>query len=334
MSRTNEDQPTPAQAGLDGDQRTTAPAGLPLLPLLAVAFTLVTWASAFVAIRHLGENVPPGSLSLARLVVAVLALGLMVRVQAGREVRRGLADRVRLRVPRRSDWPLVALGGLSWITVYNVALNEAERRIDAGTAALLVQLGPILVALLATIFLGDRLTGWLVAGLAIGFGGVVVIARASSQASGSDVVGVLLGVVAAVGFAVGVLTQKRLLGSGMTVLDMTFWYYVVGMVGCLPWTLELADVVQGASAADLWWLVYLGVFPSAIAFTTWAYALSSADAGRFAMSTFLVPFITALLAWLLLGEVPPPLAFVGGALCIAGVLLSRVTRPVRPRASP
>lgn len=311
----------------------TRPAS-PWLPLVAVAFTLLTWASAFVAIRHLGETVPPGSLSLGRLLVAVVALGVMVRLQARGSTRReaaGGAIARAFRAPTRAEWPLVVLGGLAWITVYNVALNEAERRVDAGTAALLVQLGPILVALLATVFLGDRLTGWLVVGLAVGFGGVVLIARASSQSTEGDVLGVVLGVVAAVGFAVGVLTQKRLLGSGMTALDMTFWYYVVGMVGCLPWAWELVGVVADASASDLWWIAYLGVFPSAIAFTTWAYALSHADAGRFSMSTFLVPFITTLLAWALLGEVPPALAFVGGVLCIGGVLLSRVTRPFRAR---
>jgi drug/metabolite transporter (DMT)-like permease len=306
----------------------------PWLPLAAVTFTLLTWASAFVAIRHLGETVPPGSLSLGRLAVAVLALGVMVLLQGGGSRGSRASRGVRFRVPRRREWPLVVLGGLAWITVYNVALNEAERRIDAGTAALLVQLGPILVALLATLFLGDRLTGWLLLGLAVGFGGVVLIARASSTSAHSDVLGVVLGVVAAVGFAVGVLTQKKLLGSGMTALDMTFWYYVVGLVGCLPWTLELVGVVRDASTSDLAWIAYLGVFPSAIAFTTWAYALSRSDAGTFAMTTFLVPFITALLAWLLLDEVPPALAFAGGLLCIAGVLVSRVTRPFRPGRRP
>lgn len=303
---------------------TTAPAATPAsstggrrwLPLAAVAFTLVTWASAFVAIRHLGEDVPPGSLSLGRLLVASVVLGAMVLSQPRR------------RRPTRREWPLVVLGGVSWIGVYNVALNEAERRIDAGTAALLVQIGPILVALLATFFLGERLTTWLVVGLAVGFAGVVVIARASST-GGGDLVGVLLGVVAALTFAVGVLTQKKLLGSGLSALDMTFWYYVVGTAACLPWSWELVGVVGGASTADLLWIVYLGAVPSAIAFTTWAYALSSADAGRFAMSTFLVPFITTLMAWLLLAEVPPALAFVGGAMCIGGVLLSR--RRPRPR---
>ena len=291
------------------------------LPLAAVAFTLLTWASAFVAIRHLGTTVPPGSLSLGRLVIAVAVLGLLVARLWRRRGHRLL--------PTRRDWPLIVLGGASWIGVYNLALNEAERRIDAGTAALLVQIGPIIVALLATFVLGERMTRWLLVGLAVGFGGVVVIAQASSSGNDGDLLGVLLGVVAAVTFAVGVITQKKLLTSGMTALEMTFWFYVVGMVVCLPWAGELVGVAADASASDVFWVVWLGVFPSAIAFVTWAYALSHADAGTFALSTFLVPFITTLIAWLVLDEVPPVLAFAGGLMCIAGVLLTRRKPRVR-----
>jgi drug/metabolite transporter (DMT)-like permease len=294
----------------------------PWLPLAAVAFTLVTWASAFVAIRHLGEDVPPGSLSLGRLVIAVLALWVMVRVSVPAERRR---------LPTRREWPLIALGGVSWIGIYNVALNESERRIDAGTAALIVQIGPIIVALLATFFFQERITRWLLIGLGVGFAGVVIIGRASSSGGNGDVVGVLLSVVAALTFAVGIISQKKLLGSGMTALEMTFWFYVVGTVACLPWTFELFGVVGDASASDLAWITYLGVVPSALAFVTWAYALNRSEAGKFALSTFLVPFITTLIAWLLLGEVPPALAFVGGVLCIVGVLITRrkprVTEP-------
>jgi drug/metabolite transporter (DMT)-like permease len=279
-----------------------------------VAFTLLAWASAFVAIRHLGEDVPPGSLSLGRLLVAVAALWLMVRVSVPAERRR---------LPTKSEWPLIALGGVSWIGIYNVALNEAERRIDAGTAALIIQIGPIIVAFLATFFFKERLTRWLVIGLAVGFTGVVIIGRASSSGGNGDVVGVLLTVLAAVTFAVGVITQKKLLGGGMTALEMTFWFYVVGTIACLPWSVELVGVVGDASASDLLWITYLGVVPSALAFVTWAYALNRADAGKFALTTFLVPFITTLMAWLMLSEVPPALAFVGGALCITGVLLTR-----------
>lgn len=279
------------------------------LPLAAVGLTLVLWASAFVGIRHLGESIPPGALSLSRLLVMVAALFVLMR---GRITR----------TPTRREWPLILLGGASWFGLYNLALNEAERRIDAGTAALIVQIGPILVGLLATFFLGERLTGWLLAGMAIGFGGVTVIARASSNGPNGDLVGVLLAVVAALTFAVGVLTQKRLLPT-MRPLELTFWYAVVGTAVCLPWSVETVEVLSDATAGEWGWIVYLGVFPSAIAFTTWAYALSFADAGKFAQSTFLVPFITSLMAWLLLAEVPAAMAFVGGGLCIVGVLVAR-----------
>ncbi len=283
----------------------------PWLPLAAVATTLVLWASAFVGIRHLGASVPPGALSLSRLVVMVLALLIVMRGRISR-------------LPTRREWPLIVLGGTTWFGIYNLALNESERRIDAGTASLVVQVGPILVGLLAAVFLGERLTGRLLVGMAVGFGGVVLIAEASSGGSNGDLTGVLLSVVAAMTFAVGVITQKKLLPT-IRPLELTFWYAVVGATLCLPWAGQTVRVVGDASLDTLGWILYLGIFPSAIAFTTWAYALSHADAGKFAQSTFLVPFITSLLAWLLLDEVPAPLAFVGGALCIVGVLLARRT---------
>ena len=92
------------------------------LPLAAVATTLVLWASAFVGIRHLGESVPPGALSLSRLLVMAIALLALMR---GRLPR----------LPTKREWPLILAGGASWFGVYNLTLNESERRIDAGTAA-------------------------------------------------------------------------------------------------------------------------------------------------------------------------------------------------------
>lgn len=285
------------------------------VPFAAGAVTLVLWASAFVAIRHLGEDVPPGALSLGRLLIAAVALGVLV-------------FRRRPTWPAGRDWWLVAVCGVAWFGVYNLALNASERRIDAGTAALIVQIGPLLIALLATVFLGEQLTRWLLAGMVVGFAGVVIISQGSSGSSG-DLLGVGLAVVAAVTYAIGVLAQKPLLGR-LPGLEVTWLACLVGVVVCLPWSGDLVHVVRTGSASDLLWIAYLGIFPTAIAFLTWAYALARTDAGKLSLTTFLVPFIATLLAWLLLDEIPPALAFVGGALCIAGVLLTRV-RP-RPKA--
>jgi drug/metabolite transporter (DMT)-like permease len=291
------------------------------MPVAAIAVTLVLWSSAFVAIRHLGHDVTPGALSLGRLLVASIALTLLLlrsrRVRlSGREV------------------VLLLVCGVAWFGIYNIALNDSERRIDAATAAMLVQVGPIIVALLAAVFLGERLTGWLLAGIAVAFAGVVVIGSAMRGEGGSNLSGVLLALLAAVTYAIGVVTQKVLLRrlSGVEVVCYACW---IGVVVCLPWSGDLVDVVRKGDAADLGWIGYLGLFPTALAFSLWAFALRHADAGKQAITTFLVPGITAVMAWLLLDEVPPALAFVGGVLCIAGVAVTRRRpRPPAPVARP
>lgn len=279
------------------------------LPMAALAVTLVLWASAFVAIRHLGHVVSPGALSLGRLLVAALALSVL------------LARSRRSRMTRNEIW-LLLVCGIAWFGIYNIALNDSERRIDAATAAMLVQVGPIVVALLAALFLGERLTGWLLAGIAVAFAGVVVIGVAMQGDGGSDVTGVLLALLAAVTYAIGVVTQKVLLRrlSGLEVVCYACW---IGVAVCLPWAGDLLDVVRAGDGADLAWIGYLGLFPTALAFSLWAFALRHTDAGKQAITTFLVPAITALMAWVVLDEVPPALAFVGGALCVVGVLVTR-----------
>jgi drug/metabolite transporter (DMT)-like permease len=285
-----------------------------------MAVTLVLWSSAFVAIRHLGHDVTPGALSLGRLLVAGLALSVLLA-------------RGRRRRMTRNEVLLLLVCGVSWFGVYNIALNDSERRIDAATAAMLVQVGPIVVALLAALFLGERLTGWLLAGIAVAFGGVVVIGSAMQGEGGSNLRGVLLALLAAVTYAIGVVSQKVLLRrlSGLEVVCYACW---IGVVVCLPWSGDLVDLVRHGDRADLGWIGYLGLFPTALAFSLSAFALRYTDAGKQAITTFLVPLITAAMAWVLLDEAPPALAFAGGALCIVGVLLtrrkSRVASPVRP----
>ena len=285
------------------------PTRLTVLTTAALAVTLVLWASAFVAIRHLGTSVPPGALSLGRLLVAALVLGAM------------LLTRPR-RWPARRDLPLLLACGVLWFGVYNVALNAAELRIDAGTAAMLVQIGPIIVALLAAVFLGEALTRWLVVGALVGFGGVAVIGLSSSGHATGDLAGVLLAVLAAVTYGAGVVTQKPLL-SRLPGLEVTFLACVIGAVVCLPFTGELVESARTASTETLLLVAYLGVFPTAIAFSTWAWALSRTTAGSLALTTFLVPVIATGLGWLFLDELPARAAYVGGALCVAGVVLTR-----------
>jgi drug/metabolite transporter (DMT)-like permease len=283
--------------------------------IAAVVVTLLAWASAFVAIRGVGEDLSPGALALGRLLVGTAVLGLLL-------VGRGWVR------PRGREWALLAVCGVGWFGVYNLALNAAEQHLDAGTTAMLVNIGPILIAVLAGLLLGEGFPGRLVAGITVAFAGVLLIGVATRGAE-TDLLGVVLCVVAAVTYAAGVVAQKPLLRR-LPGLQVTFMACATGAVCCLPWAGALAADLAAAPTGSVLGMVYLGVVPTALAFSTWAYALRRMDAGTLGVTTYLVPPLVILLGWLLLDEVPPALAVVGGAVCLAGVALSRRRGRVRP----
>jgi drug/metabolite transporter (DMT)-like permease len=279
------------------------------LPLAAVGVTLVLWASAFVAIRHLADSFSAGSLSLGRLLVGSLCLGAVA-------LPRGLPR------PTRGQWVSIAVIGVLWFGVYNVALNAGEQHVDAGTAVMLIQVSPVLVALLAAVFLSERFTTYLALGLALAFTGVALIATASDSSGDRSLVGVVLCLVAAVVYSVSLVLQKPLVAK-LPAIHVTWLACTVGAVVCLPFTGQLVDDTRAASASDVWWVLYLGVFPTAIAFTTFAYALRSMTASSLGVTTYLVPPITIVMGWLFLDEVPPTMAYAGGALALVGVAVAR-----------
>jgi drug/metabolite transporter (DMT)-like permease len=280
-----------------------------VLAVVAALVTVTAWASAFIGIRDAGEELSAGALSLGRLLVGSAALGVIVAIR-------------REPLPARSDLPAIVFCGLLWFGIYNVALNEAERHVDAGTAAMLVNIGPILIALLAGVVLHEGFPRSLIMGSAIAFAGAILIGLATSDAGLAASGGAALCLVAALAYAGGVISQKPVLAR-VSALQVTFLACAVGAIACLPFGPTLLDELGEASGGAIRWTVYLGIVPTALAFTTWAYALSHTTAGRMGATTYLVPPLAILMAWLILDETPPALAIAGGALCLVGVVLAR-----------
>ena len=263
----------------------------------------------------------PVALASGRLILGSFALGLLLLLR-GRWVQ-----------PTGREWVLVIGSGLAWFAAYNVALNAAEQQIDAGTTAMLVNVGPIVLMVLAGLILGEGFPRWLVVGVVVAFVGAVMIGWSTADSGGADLGGVLLCLVAAVGYAVGVLCQKPVLRR-LPALQVTWLACTAGAVVCLPATPGLVDDLGMAGAPDLAGMVYLGIVPLALAFTTWAYALARMPAGKLGVSTYLVPPVAVGLGWLLLDETPTGHALLGGAVCLCGVALSRRRDRVPESAAP
>ncbi|MFC5754020.1 DMT family transporter [Actinomadura rugatobispora] len=285
------------------------------LAMAAAGVTVVLWASAFVSIRSAGEDYSPGALALGRLLSGTVTLAVICLVR-------------RAGWPPRAAWPGIAASGVLWFGLYMVALNWGEQQVDAGTAAMVVNVGPLLIALLGGWLLKEGFPRGLLAGMAVSFAGAVVVGFSMSGEGRSPVLGVLLCLVAAVTYAAGVVSQKPALRHA-SALQVTTFGCAIGALACLPFAGQLAGEAAGASTAATLNMIYLGVFPTALAFTTWAYALARTSAGRMGATTYAVPALVVVMSWAALGEVPGALTLAGGLLCLAGVAVSR--RRGRPK---
>lgn len=285
------------------------PFGLSAGVLVAIGVTVLAWGSAFVVIRGTGPHFGGGSLALGRLLVGTVVLGVIL-VLRRQWIR-----------PNRREVLLILGFGVAWFGVYNVALNTAEHTLDAGTTAMIVNIAPILIAFGAGLFLGEGIPKWLAVGAGVAFVGVLLIGFASGIGNLSGV-GVVWALLAALTYALGVLFQKPALRR-LPAAQVTWLGCAIGAVACLPFSGELVGELQKAPRTAILGVVYLGAIPTAVAFSTWAYALSRMPAGQLGISTYLVPPVAIILSLVFFREVPPVLAIVGGVVCLVGVGISR-----------
>jgi drug/metabolite transporter (DMT)-like permease len=290
--------------------------------LFAMLILAVLWGSAFPAIKIGLGSFSGGELALFRYLVASLSFIPFL-----------LLTRSRLR-PQLRDIPYFFLLGVVGITIYHVSLNYSELKVSPGAASLIIATAPAITAIIAYFLLSERLPGlgWL--GIAVSFAGIALIVLGSGKELGISVYD-LLTLLSATVTAFYAVLQTRMFAryKAVEVTAFSAWAGTVPMLVFLP---GLAGALSHASTEAVLATVYIGIFPAAIAYALFAYALSKAPVTVVTSFLYTVPVFSFLFSWLLLGEVPRWLTLIGGVIAIAGIVVvnraKRRARRLEPQA--
>ena len=290
------------------DARVANTPGAAFFPALFV----LLWSTGFIAAKFGLPYAPPLTFLFYRFA---LVAALMVAVAAGTHAR----------------WPrsLVVYRDLAIVAllVHGIYLGGVFVALDggmaAGTSAMLVGLQPILTVLLAWVWMSERVSARQWGGLALGLAGVYCVVRHKISFAGS-LSGLLPSAMALVGISVGTLYQKRHCSAVDLRSGSAVQFVVCALVYAPLALLVETRSVQWAPPFFLalgWSVIVLSV--GAISLLFWL--LRHGAAANVARLFYLVPPVTALLAWLLFGETLDALALVGMALICVGVMLARRT---------
>lgn len=278
--------------------------------------TALLWGLSFLSIKVALDVLPPMTLGLARFVIAVAILPLIA-----------LAMKEDLRVAIR-DLPLLALGGLVGVTLYFLCENNGVKLLSASESSLVIGVIPVATMLAERVFLKTRLGPRAYIGAVLSFAGVGLIA-ARSQGASSSPLGFLYMAGAAFSWVLYSFVTRPL-SSRYGRISVTFWQSFFGLLGFIPFVLAEGPSLSMLGGSVILHVLYLGIFCSALGY--WFYVTSLEILGPGPSSTFinLIPVVSVIAAFFLLGERLTLAQMAGAGLAVAGVYLA--TLPQSPRS--
>ena len=273
----------------------------------AILTAILLWASAYVGIRAGLQFYSPEGLALLRYLIASLVMGLVYfNLQERSQIR--LQDKIKL-----------MLVGVIGIGVYNITLNRGELEVSSGLASFITNVSPIVTTMMAVMFLGEQLNVQRILGLVVSVLGIMMIAygEVGSFQLSDSMMYMLAAMIASSCYS---LMQKPFLKLCNATEATAYVIWGGTLFLMMYFSSMLHDVTHAPLSATLI-VVYLGIFPAAIAYLAWSYVLQRLTVSQTVSYMFVIPFGTTLMGWALLHEVPAMLSALGALIAIAGVWL-------------
>lgn len=283
-----------------------------LWTILLVLSTLI-WGNTFVAIKVVVAHVSPLQLVAVRFVPAALVFAALLLPTRGRQV---------WQLVRADGWRL-ALLGLTGAVLFNVFVGWGQTRIPANVSSLIIALNPGFTYGFSALFLGERFTWRQAVGLAIAFGGLVVIVLWGSgqTIAWGDVPYVLVTMLAPICWAIYTVLGKALVARHPPLLVTGTSIMFAGLFSLVFVGPDLLARLPAAPVSFWLAVLSLALFSSVFAFVVWFGALERMPATRVAGFTYLVPLFSIVFGLLLLGEPITPALVAGAGILVVGVWL-------------
>lgn len=292
------------------------------LARLAPAVFVVLWATGFIGARYAMPWSEPFSFLAVRFAIAFALLGVLMLVL--RTARAGWREAVH-----------AAFAGMLMHGIYLGGVFWAIRHgMPAGLSALIIGLQPLITAVMAGLFLGERILPRHWFGLAVGFAGVSIVLgpKLGTMAGGVSAATLTASIISVIGMSAGTIWQKRFI-TGVDLVTVTLYQYlgatILMALGSLAAETRTFVPTTELVLAMAWSVLVLSIG----AILLLMYLIRHGEMAKVASLFYLVPACTAVMAWVLFGEELSPLQMLGMVIATVGVGMATAQRPIWARAS-
>lgn len=283
--------------------------------------TVLVWGGTYVAGRTLDPALNNIVTSFVRMVIAFAVLLVLCKTSG-----------VKLLPIGKRLLILQILLGLFGVFLYTVFFHKGIQTVEGGRASVIINTNPIIIAVVAALFLGEKLTPLKTAGVilaAVGAGYVVSHGHLSEFFSGRITLGDIYMFIASLSWAAFALFGKVALWYGMRPLASITWSVFFGMLFLLPASIITGDMGQipGYALNDWLSISYLGVFSTVAGFVFYYKIIRKVGATRAGVICSAIPVSAIVMTSLFLGEAVTASLVIGAAITVAGIFLVNFSPP-------